>query len=451
MNDWRLQVVTARRGVLVTFLLTGMAGSASLVGCGGTQDGAGAGSNKKIPTVAVEPARKESIARTLDLTGETVAVESVVIAAMVEGPISYCPWREGDHVETTPDEPTKLIEINRELYRSEVYAAEAALDVARAKLADLMAGTRPEEILKAAQAVRQLEESASFAKSDLERITKLVESGSLPGEALEKARVEYVAEQSKLSSAQRQLEMLEAGYTKTAIAVQEAVVKEAEAKSELAKARLSECVIYAPFSGTITRIYVRKGDMASPKAPLLEMADLSSLVIRLAVPEAYTATVRDGMRAEVQLDALPGRTFAARVVRIFPDLDRRMRTRTVELVLDEQAALMPGMFARVRLVLEVVVEAVTVPLQAVAMTPNGAQVVYVVVDGKAVQRKVKIGIEQAGRMQVVSGLDAGANVVVAGQDKLRNGTDVRVTEAGKSAGRPDTAPSAPAGKKGTTP
>jgi len=451
MNDRRLQVKTARRAMLMTLLLAGLAGCAFLVGCGGTQDGARARPKKNVPTVAVEPARQESIAQVLDLTGETVAVESVVIAATVEGPISYCPWREGDRVETAPGQPTKLIEINRELYRSEVYAAEAALEVARAKLADLMAGTRPEEILKAAEAVRQLEESASFAKSDLERITKLVESGSLPGEALEKARVEYVAEQAKLSAARRQLEMLEAGYTKTAIAVQEAVVKEADAKLALAKARLNECVIHAPFSGTITRVHVRSGDMASPKAPLLEMADLSSLVIRVAVPEAYTATVREDMRAEVRLDALPGRSLAARVVRIFPELDRRMRTRTVELVLNEEVTLMPGMFARVRLVLQVVDEAVTVPLQALGMTPAGAPVVYVVVDGKAVQRKLKTGIEQAGRVEVISGLEAGAKVVVAGLEKLKDGVEVRVPEPGKSAGRPETGPNAPAGKDRAAP
>ena len=451
MNGGQHHIRGSQRRARPAFAAVALVGGLALMGCGGREQGDSAGAKKRVPVVAVEAARQESIARLLDLTGETVAVESVVIAATAEGPISYCPWREGDRVETTLDQPTKLIEINRELYRSEVYAAEAALEVARAKLADLMAGTRPEEILKAAEAVRQLEESASFAKSDLERITKLVESGSLPGEALEKARVEYVAEQAKLSSAKRQLEMLEAGYTKTAIAVQEAVVKEADAKLELAKARLSECVIYAPFSGTITRVHVRSGDMASPKAPLLEMADLSSVVLRVAVPEAYAATVRKGMRAEVQLDALPGRTFAARVVRIFPDLDRRMRTRTVELVLDEQAALMPGMFARTRLVLEVVDEAVTVPLQAVGMTPAGAQVVYVVVDGKAFQRKVKTGIEQAGRVQVVSGLEAGAKVVVAGLEQLKDGAEVRVTEAGRSAGRPETATSAPAQKAGSTP
>ena len=406
MTDRRFSARTAHRRGTLALAAAALAGSVALVGCGGRGNEAGTAAKQKIPTVAVEAARRAPISRVLDLTGETVAVESVVIAATVEGPISYCPWREGDRVETAADSPTKLIEISREVYRAEVKAAEAALEVARAKLDDLMAGTRPEEILKAAETVRELEESATFAKSDLERITQLVESGSLPGEALEKARVEYVAEQAKLSSAKRNLEMLEAGYTRTAIAVQEAVVKEAEAKLELAQARLGECVIYAPFAGTITRVHVRRGDMAAPKAPLLEMADLSSLVIRVAVPEAYTSVVREGLRAEVQLDALPGRTFEAQVTRVYPDLDRRTRTRTVELVLATQVPLMPGMFARVRLVLEAVDEAVTVPLQAVSVTPAGARVVYVVVDGKAAQREVKIGIEQAGRVQVVSGLEA---------------------------------------------
>ncbi len=451
MNNWRLHLVTVRYGVRLALFVAGMAWAASLGGCGGTQDGTGAGGKKKIPTVAVEASRKESITRVLDLTGETVAVESVVIAATVEGPISYCPWREGDRVEATDDGLTKLIEISREVYRAEVKAAEAALEVARAKLEDLKAGTRPEEILKAAETVRQLEESANFAKSDLERITQLVESGSLPGEALDKARVEYVAEQAKLSAAKRNLEMLEAGYTRTAIAVQEAVVKEADAKLDLARARFGECVILAPFSGTITRVHVRAGDMAAPRAPLLEMADLSSLVIRVAVPEAHVSAVQEGTAAAISLDALPDRRFTAKVTRVYPELDRRMRTRTVELVLGEQAALIPGMFARVRLVLESVDGAVTVPLQAVSTTPAGTQVVYVVVDGKVIQRKVQTGIEQAGRVQVLTGLEAGENVIVAGQEKLKDGVEVRVAGPGKPAGKPEAATSAPAAREGATP
>ena len=428
----------------LTLLFAGL----GVLGCGGKDDGKGSATNKKVPTVAVEAVRKEPISRLLELTGETVAVESVVISAMVEGPISYCPWREGDRVDVVPDKPTRLIEINRELYRAEVNAAEAALEVAKAKLADLKAGTRPEEIAKAKEAVRQLEESATFARNDLDRITKLVDSGSLPGEALEKARVEHVGELSKLSSAKRHLEMLEAGYTKTVIAMQDAAVKESQAKLDLAKARLNECVIFAPFSGTITRVHVRAGDMAAAKAPLLEMADLSSLAIRVAVPEAHASAVQEGMAAHVALDSLPGKTFYAKVVRVYPELDRRMRTRTVELTLTDRANLAPGMFARIRLVLESIESAVTVPQQAVLITPAGGQVTYVVADGKAAMRKVKTGIEQAGRVQVLSGLDGGEKVVVTGYEKLKDGMEVRVTEPVKSQPKGGTTTSGPATKEG---
>jgi RND family efflux transporter MFP subunit len=166
--------------------------------------------------------------------------------------------------------------------------------------------------------------------------------------------------------------------------------------------------------------------MASVKAPLLEMADLSSLVIRVAVPEAHASAVNKGMAAHVAMDSLPGKTFTAKVVRVYPELDRRMRTRTVELTLTDPANLAPGMFARVRLVLESVQDAVTIPKQAVLLTPAGGQVAYVVADGKAAMRKVKTGIEQAGRVQVLGGVDLGERVVISGLAVVKDGMEIRV-------------------------
>jgi len=125
-----------------------------------------------------------------------------------------------------------------------------------------------------------------------------------------------------------------------------------------------------------------------------------------------------------------------------------MRTRTVELVLDESAKLMPGMFARVRLILESVADALTIPQQAVIVTPVGGQVAFVVAEGRAVQRKVKVGIEQAGRVQVLAGLEPGEKVVVTGQEKLKDGMEVRVAEPGKMPGKLGPAANGPAGQKG---
>jgi len=382
---------------------------------------------KKAPLVTVEVVTKGELVRSIDLTAEVVPIETIRISSTVDGPIGFCPWREGDRVGAGQ----KLIEIERGMYRAEVKVAEAALAVAQAKLDDLKAGTRPEEIDKARQSVREAEQSAEFEQADLKRVVQLVEKGILASEDLEKARVKQVAAEAKLRSARRNLEMLEEGFRRTEIAVQEAAVKEAAANLELAQARLNECVIAAPFAGTITGVFVRKGDMAfMPKAasaaPLLAMADLSSLVVRCAVPEANASEVAPGMKAQVRLDALPGKALPTEVTRVFPQLDGRMRTRTIELVIQDNVELAPGMFGRVRLILESIPDAVTVPVQAVIVSPTGAEVAFVAAEGKAIQRKVQTGIEEGGRVQILSGLNPGEKVIVSGQEKLKDGAEIRL-------------------------
>jgi len=398
---------------------------------------------KKVPLVSVETVAKGEMLRSVDLTAEVMPTDTVQISCTVEGPVSFCPWREGDSVR----KGEKLIEIEREMYRVEVKTAEAALAVARAKLEDMKAGTRPEEIDKARQNVRDAEQSAEFEKTDIERIAKLVESGALKGEELEKARVRQVAAEAKLIAARKQLEMLEAGFTRTAIAVQEATVKESEAKLELAQARLGECVIVSPFSGTVMNVFVRAGNVASVKTPLIEIADLSSLVLRCAVPEIHVSEVRQGMTAQVRLDAIPGKAFSAEATRIFPELDRRTRTRTIELSIRQDVSLSPGMFGRVRLILESIKDAVNVPLQSIIITPSGASVAFVAVDGKAVQRKVQTGIEDGKRIQILSGLNLGEKVIVSGQEQLKDGMEIRMPSALPAGGADKPGEQAPAGGK----
>ncbi len=416
-------MIASRKYPTLPALLTTVLFAGLLAGCGrgevATQP------QKKGPQVSIEMAATGEVVRSLDLTAEVVPVEVIQVSATVEGPIGYLPWREGDCVEAGQ----KLVEIDREMYRAELNAAEAALAVAQAKLADLRAGTRPEEIEKARQGVREAEQSAEFERIDLERVAQLVETGALPGEDVEKGRVKQTAAASHLGAARAEFKMLESGFTRTAIAVQEAVVKESAAKLDMARARLDECTIAAPFAGTITKVFARQGDMAAMKAPLLELADLKSQVARCAVAEANAAEMRVGMKARIHLDALPGQALPAEVARVFPELDPRMRTRTIELIFEDNTDLAPGMFGRVELILESVADAVTVPVRAVIISPSGVPVLFVANEGKAAQRKVETGIEDGGRIQILSGVDAGENVIISGQEKLKDGAEIRMPGA----------------------
>ena len=382
------------------------------------------GKQKKPPRVEVAPVRRASITRTLDLTGEVVATDSVVIAATKEGPINYCPWREGDEVQAGE----KLVEISREVHRAEMQAAQAALTVAQARLDDLKAGARREEMQKAEADVQRRRASVEETRKSYERQTELIKQDFTSQQSVDQARERMEVAKAELAAAQETLRMLNAGPTATELAVQVAAVEEAAARLELAKAHLAECVITAPFDGTVTRVYVRPGDLASARSPLAEMFAPSSLLIRFSVPEAHAAAVRQDARLTVVLDAHPGRRLSARVVRVYPELDKRMRTRTVEAEITDPPGLLPGMFGRVTLPLETANHASVVPSEAVVVAPNGQRLVFVAENGRAVQRRVVVGVEAAGLVQLLEGVEVGEKVIVAGQQSLKDGAPIGLGE-----------------------
>ncbi len=432
-------------GLVLTAVLVVIAASVAFMP-GGSPDGEqGSDKAKKSPTVRVEAVRKAPIARTLELTGEVAAVNSVIVAATVEGPIRFCPWREGDRVQ----KGDKLIEIDRQTYRAEVQAAQASLAVAEAKLDDMKAGTRPEEIAQAQQEVHEWQEMLARAKTEFDRAKRLVEKGAVSQEDFERSQAEFKTAEAKLAAAQARFAMLKAGPTPTEIAVQEAAVNAAAAALELAKARLAECVITAPFDATVTAVHVRPGDVATAKAPLLEIVDLSTLVIRFAVPEAYASSIRPGMPLMVALDAYPGQSYRAIIERVYPTVDPRMRTRTVEAKMVDPPELVPGMFARLELELERVNDAIVVPEEAFLVTPKGEKYLFILHEGKALQRTVTTGIEQGRLVQVLQGVQPGEQVVVAGNEKLRDGMPVAVPKvaSGKpgSGGKPSLPDKKPVG------
>ncbi len=397
-----------------------------MTGCNQDKNAKAKAKSSKASHVQVISAKRTRMVEFLKTTGEVIAVNTVTMQATVEGPISFCPWREGDLIEQAGQ---KLIEINRPIYRQETLATEAALSVAKAKLADLKAGARPEEIAQAEESVRHFEDCTIFTKADLERIQSLVKSGSLPGEAEEKARVDYIKCQTQLGAAKEQLAMLKAGPTKTEVAIAQAAVNEAAAQLALAQAKLDECILSAPFAGVITNVLVRPGDLVTPRTPLVEIMDPSSLVVRFAVPEIRVADMHKDAEAVVQLDAYPGKTFNARIERVYPELQQNTRTRLAEAKVLDTVELLPGQFARISITIRAIDEAIIVPGKAILATSRGETVVFVVNNDKASMRKVKIGLEQDRDVQIIHGIQSGEMVVTVGNEKLKDGMQVKMTKA----------------------
>jgi membrane fusion protein (multidrug efflux system) len=241
-------------------------------------------------------------------------------------------------------------------------------------------------------------------KDNLERTRQLVACEALPGEQLDQARAAFEEVRAQLVRAEE-----------TAL----------------------DYAIAAPWNGVVSSVLVKEGEFVAPRTALLEMYDPSSLVIRAAVPEKYAAGISAGMAVSVSLDAWPDDLMQGHIARVYPYLDPRLRTQTLEITLDKPVDLLPGMFARLKVLLKTEDHAVTVPVEALVAMPNGGSVVFVAVNGKAIARPVETGIEADNRIQIVAGIQAGDQVIVAGNEKLKDGAGVRLAGEPKSAkGRP---------------
>jgi len=206
--------------------------------------------------------------------------------------------------------------------------------------------------------------------------------------------------------------------------------------------------VVAPWDGVISKVHVAEGNYVAARTVLVEVFDPNSLVVRMAVPEAQSQDIRLGMEVATTLDAYGGKTFRGRVSRIYPELDRRMRTRTAEVEVTDKVELVPGMFARLGLILKSEKDTVVVPTEAVIVTPKGFRVVYVIEDGKAFQRKVTVGIEGGGKVQILAGIKPGDQIAIAGNEKLKDGVEVRVQGTEKQ-GSEKAKPKASSEEKGT--
>ena len=176
----------------------------------------------------------------------------------------------------------------------------------------------------------------------------------------------------------------------------------------------------------VSKVWISEGNYVAPRAPLVEIYDPASLRVRFSVPEQDARFLKTGVPVRVTLDAYPGKTFEGTIERIYPQLEAATRTFTVEAGVNADVPLFSGQFARVVVPMETAARAVAIPSAALLALPNGASVVFVAQDEKAVRRPVKTGLEAGGFVQILEGVAPGEDVVVRGQENLKDGAAIKI-------------------------
>lgn len=205
-------------------------------------------------------------------------------------------------------------------------------------------------------------------------------------------------------------------------------LKVQQAAVALAQAQLDKTSILAPFDGVIGLRKVSVGDYVSPGTDIAPLESIDPLQVDFRVPEGYVSQLVAGQSLTVRFDALPAEQRAGVVKAISPQVDVAGRSVLVRAdVPNADSKLRPGMFARVQLQFNDA-QALTVPETALQST-GAERFVFRVDEGKVKRIVVEIGQRRAGQVEVIKGLQEGDQVVVAGLQKVSDGTAVRILTA----------------------
>ncbi|PND30520.1 efflux transporter periplasmic adaptor subunit [Achromobacter sp. HZ01] len=202
-------------------------------------------------------------------------------------------------------------------------------------------------------------------------------------------------------------------------------LKVQEAAVALAQARLDKMTISAPFGGIVGLRSVSVGDYVNQGQDLAPLEAIDPLKVDFRVPEMYLSKVGVGQQLTLRLDALPGQERQGMVYAVSPLVDAGGRSILLRAtVANKDAVLRPGMFARVQLLFSQD-KALVAP--EAALSPSGeTQYVYRVRDGVAERREVTIGERREGRVEILTGVAAGDQLVVSGLQRVTDGAAVTV-------------------------
>lgn len=348
----------------------------------------------------------------------------------------------------------------------QVRSAEAQLELAKRP-------QRTQEIEVAENAVTTAQANYDRAKSDRERYEALFKEGATAQITLDQyVNTEKVAK-ANLDSAKKQLEIAQEGGRTENIRNAETTLARAKAQLRLATAnraqvdvrqddiraaqaavvqseadiraskatvaqneaivanarlQIANASIRSPISGIIASRTTEPGQMAAPGANVMKIVALDTVYFEAQVPETDLASVKPGLTVNVTVDSFPDREFEGKITRIYPTGNTASRSILVRVEIDNMGSILrPGLYGRGRVVAEQRA-GVVVPTDAL-VTRGEKTYVYVAQNGaQAVEREVRVGIRDVNTVEILSGVQAGDQVITSGQGVLKDGTPVKIME-----------------------
>jgi len=182
----------------------------------------------------------------------------------------------------------------------------------------------------------------------------------------------------------------------------------------------------SPITGIVNHLYLDEGEYADMGKPIADIVNIDRIKINVRVPELDVRFVKKSQQTPVKIDAFPDRTIIGTVDFVSFKADPATKTFLVRSIIDNpDHDIRPGMIGRVAFVRRAIADAVAAPLFAL-VDKGGERIVFVEKDGVAESRTISIGVIEADRVQITSGLTAGDHLIVKGHTEVEDGMKVIV-------------------------
>jgi multidrug efflux pump subunit AcrA (membrane-fusion protein) len=393
---------------------------------------------KPIQGLAVTTAKVQltPVNQTLKATGTVTAVEMIPILSQSTGlQIEQILVDEGDYVQVGQ----LLARLDDSIPQAQKAQEIASIAESQAKLAELNAGSRREEIQRAKETVNRIQAEIQQAQSDWDLAKKRVErnqtlqiEGAIAQDRLDEVLNEERSKkallqqsQARLREAQAQLAELEAGPRSEVKAQAIAQLAAAKSRLQLVEAQLKNTRVISPVHGKIVKRNAKLGDITSSQTPLFEIIEDNRLELRLKVPENQLKTIRIGQSVTIYSDSDSRIQLEGEIREIYPTVDANSRQALIKVSLPGDTSLKPGMFLEGAIITKTATSK-TIPMEAVLPQADGTSLIYVLqADSTVRSQRVKIGEIMADRrVEILEGLNPGDQVIVKGGAYLKDGDAV---------------------------
>ncbi len=395
------------------------------LGCSREKSGASsanAGPGERKVSITVATAEGRDVQRSVQIVGTLLPQEEVTLANEVPATVARILADMGDRVR----KGQVLIKLDEREARLEVERSAANLQASQDAL------TRSRQMLDWNKAnVERSQAVMADAQTNLKRFQGLFTEGAISASQRDSAQTQYDVAVASIRANEAQYESDRAAAKNA-----EANVDQARAALELARKRLQDTDIVAPFDGSVRKRLVNVGETHKEKTPFMTLVVTQALKLQGEVPERFAPQLAVGRPVRVEVEAYPGRTFAGNITRVSPAVDVESRTFTVEASIPNPGGMLrPGFFSKASILTGTERNVSFVPEEAV-VSFAGIVKVYVIAADKAEERRVVTGQRTEGWVEVPEGVKPGEMVATSGLSQLATGTVVAIQAGSRSAPGP---------------